>query len=432
MLPCLRMRGFCHPRALSFAGAASRLAAFGDDFVRSRAAVLAMRSADRDAAGGDTSISVCLMVRNEARLLARCLASITPIADEIVVVDTGSTDGTRAIAADSGARVIRRRWDGDYAAGRNTYIAAARCAWILVIDGDETIARRDLQMVRRLVTRRAVGGYRLVVRNYSNDFDLAWRWIPNDGAYPAEERRSRCAGWAITEALRLFRNVPGLSYARTPSTHVTPLSSLEGHGTVETRTDVVIHHFQHLKGGSRFIVSKQRQKLAGELLATRRSPVDPRAHLNAAKTLFALGRDAEAIACLRRVTRRHPRCHDAFQLWGMIAFDNGDLDTAAEHLQRAVAIDHRSADGWALLGIVHVEAGRASPARHALQRALAIQPRHLLALNSLGVLHEDLGQLEEARRAYRAALKLHGHFAPALVNLARVRARGRSLPARTS
>jgi glycosyltransferase involved in cell wall biosynthesis len=94
------------------------------------------------------SISVCLIVRNEALLLRRCLSSVRPLAREIVVVDTGSSDGTLAIARDFGARVIEISWTS-YANARNRSIGAATCPWILVMDGDESIAARSAFPVAR-------------------------------------------------------------------------------------------------------------------------------------------------------------------------------------------------------------------------------------------------------------------------------------------
>ncbi len=74
---------------------------------------------------GAVRISVCMIVRDEAADLPRCLASVEGVVDEIVVVDTGSTDGTPGIAAAAGARVQRIEWPSDFAAARNVSLAAA-------------------------------------------------------------------------------------------------------------------------------------------------------------------------------------------------------------------------------------------------------------------------------------------------------------------
>src|SRR5207249_3518762 len=65
------------------------------------------------------SVSLCLMVRNEEEKLATCLQSAADLVNETIVVDTGSTDGTRELAAKLGARVFEFPWVDDFAAARN-------------------------------------------------------------------------------------------------------------------------------------------------------------------------------------------------------------------------------------------------------------------------------------------------------------------------
>ena len=84
-------------------------------------------------------LSATLIVRDEAAVLPRCLASIRDLVDEIVVVDTGSADDSRRIAADFGARVFEFPWRDDFAAARNAALEHARGRWILYIDADEAI-----------------------------------------------------------------------------------------------------------------------------------------------------------------------------------------------------------------------------------------------------------------------------------------------------
>ena len=84
---------------------------------------------------------ICLTViaRNESRCLARCLDSAAPFVDEMLVVDTGSTDDTREIAARCGARVADFPWIDDFAAARNHALALTGADWRLVLDADEWI-----------------------------------------------------------------------------------------------------------------------------------------------------------------------------------------------------------------------------------------------------------------------------------------------------
>lgn len=86
------------------------------------------------------SIAATLIVRDEARCIVRCLESVRPWVDRIVVLDTGSTDDTVKLAEGCGAEVHRLVWPGDFSAARNHVLDLADADWNLVIDADEWIA----------------------------------------------------------------------------------------------------------------------------------------------------------------------------------------------------------------------------------------------------------------------------------------------------
>lgn len=89
-----------------------------------------------------TSISAALIVRNEAAMLGPCLESLAGVVDDVVVVDTGSSDGTPALAEGHGARLATFAWCDDFAAARNFALDQAAHDWVLVIDADERIRNR--------------------------------------------------------------------------------------------------------------------------------------------------------------------------------------------------------------------------------------------------------------------------------------------------
>jgi glycosyltransferase involved in cell wall biosynthesis len=84
-------------------------------------------------------IALVMITRNEARCIARCLRSVKPWVDEMIVLDTGSTDQTVALAQAEGAQVHHFTWVNDFAAARNTALALSRADWHLVLDADETL-----------------------------------------------------------------------------------------------------------------------------------------------------------------------------------------------------------------------------------------------------------------------------------------------------
>jgi tetratricopeptide (TPR) repeat protein len=84
-------------------------------------------------------ISFCTIVKNEAENLHRCLSSVKPYVDEMIIVDTGSTDDTVKIAQQYGAKVSHFEWCDDFAAARNYSLSLVSGGWILTLDADEEL-----------------------------------------------------------------------------------------------------------------------------------------------------------------------------------------------------------------------------------------------------------------------------------------------------
>lgn len=89
------------------------------------------------------TISLCMIVRNEEAVLARCLSSVSGIADEIIIVDTGSSDRTMEIAKSFGAKVYEKPWTDNFAEARNASFEMATMAYILWLDADDVIDQEN-------------------------------------------------------------------------------------------------------------------------------------------------------------------------------------------------------------------------------------------------------------------------------------------------
>lgn len=109
-------------------------------------------------------LSAALIVRDEASVLDACLSSIEHVVDEIVLVDTGSQDDSREIAAAHGARVICHDWSGDFAQARNVGLDAAKGEWILYIDADERLLGAEREAVQALLADAREIAFRLLLR----------------------------------------------------------------------------------------------------------------------------------------------------------------------------------------------------------------------------------------------------------------------------
>jgi glycosyltransferase involved in cell wall biosynthesis len=108
---------------------------------------------------GHPRLSLCMIVRNEAMQLERCLRSIAAWVDEIVVVDTGSEDETPEIAIKFGAKVLNFEWRDDFAVARNFSLANATGDWIIFLDADEELAQGSGTILRQAINAPKKEGF---------------------------------------------------------------------------------------------------------------------------------------------------------------------------------------------------------------------------------------------------------------------------------
>lgn len=117
----------------------------------------------------DPRISLCLIVRDEAESLGACLDAARDAADEIVVVDTGSVDGSVEIARSRGAIVVEEPWRDDFSAARNAGLERATGDFVLVLDADELLAPGGAALIRDAVKAPSlVGGYLPIVNVFDS------------------------------------------------------------------------------------------------------------------------------------------------------------------------------------------------------------------------------------------------------------------------
>lgn len=110
-------------------------------------------------------ISVCLIVKNEEHYLDACLKSVKDWVNEIIVVDTGSTDKTIEIAKENGAKVSHFEWIGDFAAARNESIKKATNPFILQLDADEEIIESTIPWFEKEYPYLSYDGYQMTLHN---------------------------------------------------------------------------------------------------------------------------------------------------------------------------------------------------------------------------------------------------------------------------
>lgn len=111
------------------------------------------------------SLSICMIVKNEEQDLPACLESVKLLGAELVILDTGSSDRTVAIAESFGAYMSYREWDGDFSAARNASLEMARGRWILWLDADDRLLPEDCLKIKALAKAPADRAYVFLVKN---------------------------------------------------------------------------------------------------------------------------------------------------------------------------------------------------------------------------------------------------------------------------
>lgn len=117
------------------------------------------------------TISLCMIVRNEEAVLARCLSSVASAMDQIVIVDTGSTDGTKSVAASFTNEIYDFAWVDDFSAARNMSFSKAKCDYILWLDADDVLLPEDLDALLCLKNRLDRDAPDVVMMRYNTGFD---------------------------------------------------------------------------------------------------------------------------------------------------------------------------------------------------------------------------------------------------------------------
>ncbi len=285
-------------------------------------------------------LSACMMVKNEEALLPQCLESIRDVADEIVIVDTGSTDRTVAIAESFGARVYHHPWENDFSKHRNQSLSYATGDWILIIDADEKLddasiplVRRALRespspmiavMVRSFTEKGQHTGGGLSVRMFKNGLGFHYKGIihnqlqdiSNPRYYPivlwhygydldeAALRRKR------QRSLALLLKQADLS----PDDHV-------------TRHHIAVTYFADQRWEEALASAVQTL----ELQAAKDIPGIGWTHFIRCFSLYKLGRTDEAVDKARSALESFPRSIDLHHLLACLSVGKGDPEKALEH-----------------------------------------------------------------------------------------------------
>lgn len=373
------------------------------------------------------TISLCMIVRDEADNLAACLASARSLVDEMIVVDTGSRDRTVAIAQAAGANVQHYTWNHDFAAARNASLRHATGEWIFVLDADEvvqaaaipalkaatqvsdalvvTFLRQELgdrqvpySRVSRLFRRRSDLVFHRPYHELIDDAvltilqqELDWRVIDLPEValvhtgYQAEAiSRRRKQEQAQAAMAGYLADHPGDAYiaSKLGALYVDMgevdrgLATLQ-QGLAAPQPEPAVRYELHYHLGCTYSQQQQLDRAADQFQQAIQQPI--------AATL-KLG---------------------AYTNWGHLCLNHGDLQMALALFQQVVDIVPDWPIGQFNLAVVLKALGQWTAAITHYQRAIALRPDYAEAYQNLAVLWLKLGNVAESLHLFQMAIRLY-------------------------
>jgi tetratricopeptide (TPR) repeat protein len=287
-------------------------------------------------------LSIITIARNEAAGLAGFLEHHRDLADEHVLVDTGSDDETVAIARQLGAAVHHFTWCDDFAAARNHSLEQARGDWVLCLDVDEFIDPADFAAIQQ-AARGQPTCYMLPQWNYY-DQPQHQEWQPVTGRYPQREKQH--LGFFLAEQYRLFPGNFGLRWEGRVHEDLAP--AVKAAGLAKAALDTPIHHYGYVRGKEH---NDQRNKLYGQLVRKKaeENPGDPKGQLELAYILVQEGQGRQAIPVLEAVCaqdQKGPVLERAQAMLASLYRADGRPDAAVQLLFAAVTDNPRWLFAW--------------------------------------------------------------------------------------
>lgn len=270
------------------------------------------------------TLSACLIVKNEEKNLERCLKSLHGIVDEIVVVDTGSSDRTIEIAGTYGAKIGHFAWNDDFSAARNESLRLATGNWALWIDADEELAPNSSEMLREGLIRPHFGGYFIRIINFMREHGQSDQYVHTP--------------------VRLFQRLPSVHFVS--RIHEQILPSLNELG-LPTAT---IHGAQLNHYGYTPSAMEEKNKMHRTITMLEREiaefPLDPFHWFNLANAYVTSGRNQDAVKAAATSVELMPMQAPYGSLtYHLLTSALIDVGRAKEALQRCIEADERGYGG---------------------------------------------------------------------------------------
>lgn len=356
-------------------------------------------------------LSLCMIVKDEEANLNSCLKSVRTLVDEIIVVDTGSTDRTKEIALSYGAIVHVFPWNNDFSSARNESLQYATGEWILVLDADEVLDVNDHTRIKQLIAEKDVDAYRLVQRTYQKESTCAdWKSLETE----TELARGN-HGYITSHLVRLFRNNKQICFKG--RVHEQVEIDLLSQNKVIVRTDISIHHYGNILSPDS-LRKKQELYLRIGYDKIKDHPLDDNAFCELGIVLLELGQEKEAEEVLRRAYEISPKNIRAVFNFAVALHRLNRMQDAGKIYERVIKMDPTHSGAYSNLSqILELQSGTFNRRKSLFVKAIHHNPRmHTLRYN-YGINLEKENLFDEAEKQYMEALDIDPDFELAMKRL---------------
>jgi tetratricopeptide (TPR) repeat protein len=328
-----------------------------------------------------------MIARDEEEHIAEALESVKDLADEMIVVDTGSKDATIYEAKRLGAKVYEIPWNNDFSEARNAALSKATREWILVLDADERISRGDHETIRALVRETESEAFSFEQRTYTNaESGPGLRAPSGDG-----EAAPRDAYFGVRQ-IRLFRNGADIRYACELHESVEESLLL---GCIPIRdSGLAIHHYGRLAPSER-VYRKAAAWCALAREGVGACPGAPMYLYEMAVQLLEIGRVDGALAHAETALDLYPEHWEFWNVAGLARLRSGDREAAVSYFRDGLRVaEEPHAELSNNLGVALLESGESAEALLHFERSLGLDADNADVLRNAATACALVGELE--------------------------------------
>ncbi|MDJ1176120.1 tetratricopeptide repeat protein [Roseofilum capinflatum] len=358
-------------------------------------------------------LSLCIIVKNEEENLPACLKSVKDVVDQMVVLDTGSTDRTVEIAKQWGAQVEYFEWCNDFAIARNESLKYAQGDWILVLDADEHLNPGVINPLKQAITSEE----HLVINLIRHEI----------GATQSP----------YSLVSRLFRNHPQVQFTRPyhaiVDDSVEALLKYEPNWKIASLPTIAIDHYGYQPSIIAAQNKAERAKLAMESYL-KEHPGDPYTCSKLGALYSQMGEIKQGIEVLESALSQDTSDLVRFELYYHLALAYSRLQQfalAIKYYKKAIAIEvllPLKLGAYNNLGNLLQAQGNLGDALLMYQKTIEIDPTFATGYFNRGMAFKTLGKLDSAIAAYRKAIQYNPQYAQAYQNLGVTYLKGGNVP----